>query len=168
VFENTTNFDVLPPKKKIKSGGSGHYEYYALFEEMFMPAKLIYLLTTSGQKYPGGFLLKDIYKKNPYNVGGIYEFQVLPVYVDSKRINDIKHDKILFNNYLRCPFKLTEEKIKELHRTLIFNILEKYNTENLDLKNILKFNLFSATEMDDMDEDRWENIIWGSYGDDDD
>jgi hypothetical protein len=158
IFENLTDSGILPPKIKQKNSNGGKYLYYAIFEEMFIPNKLEKILSPKMQ-YVGDYLLKNLYNKGNSHQVGIYEFKILPKYVDTKIIDGKKYNKIILNDYLKTPTKLTEEKIEELHNSLIFNILDNYNTENLDLTKLLKFNLFSAFINEQIDEDSWENII---------
>ncbi len=155
INENITEFDILPPKKLKKYGGGG-YIYYAIFIEMYLPQKVVNLLSPTN-KYPGSYVLKNIYENNPYLVG-IYELKILPTYVDSKIINGQKYDKIILNDLLKSPVRLNEEKIKILHNDLIFNILDKMNTENINLKEIIKFDMFETFENPLIDEDIWENM----------
>jgi len=141
--ENITDIGISPPKQRQKFSGGGEYLYYAIFEEMFIPSKLEKLLSPKIQ-YVGDYLLKNLYNKGNSHQVGIYEFKILPKYVDTKIIDGKKYNKIILNDYLKTPTRLTEEKIEELHNSLIFNILDNYNTENLDLTKLLKFNLFSS------------------------
>ena len=157
--ENVTDIGIEPPKQKVKKSGDNNYKYYAIFEELFIPKGLVKMLDSS--KYNRGeSLLTKIYDNNPYNVG-TDEFKMLMKYTDQKIINDKKYDKLVCNDYLRTLVKLDQNKIKELHEDLIINILDKYNTENIDLNKILKFNVFSnfAAFQIDIDEDHWDVII---------
>jgi hypothetical protein len=159
--ENITDFDIMPPKKKQNNLGGNNYLYYAIFEELYIPKNLVKLLSST-DIYPGGYVMKKIYQDNPYRIG-MYEFKILPKYVDSKIINGQKYDKIILNDYLKTPVRLNEEKIEKLHKELIFNIFNKLNTENINLEEIFKFNLFSAFENPQIDDDMWENITDGYY-----
>lgn len=158
--ENVTDIGIEPPRQMTKkSGGDNNYKYYAIFEELFIPKGLVKMLDSS--KYNrGGSLLTKIYYDNPYNVE-MDEFKILMKYTDQKTINDKKYDKIVCNDYLQTLVKLEQNKIKELHEDLIINILNKYNTENIDLNKILKFNVFNnfAAFQIDIDEDHWDVII---------
>jgi len=158
--ENVTDIGIEPPRQMVKkSGGDSNYKYYAIFEELFIPKGLVKILDTS-KYYRGSSLLTKIYDDNPYNVG-MDEFKILMKYTDQKIINDKKYDKIICNDYFRTLVKLDQNKIKELHEDLIINILDKHNTENIDLNKILKFNVFNnfAAFQIDIDEDHWDTII---------
>jgi len=151
-----TDFYVPPPKIMKKSGGDGNYKYYAIFDEMFLPKKLITLISPNKN---GTYLLNKIIKNNPYKQG-LNEFLIIPTYVNNVNINGKFYDKIILNDHLKSPFESSEEDTNIIHKDLILNILDKHNDENINLENVIKFNSFSSTPMGhEVDDDWWEQMI---------
>ena len=95
MFESTTDIRISPPRQQQKKGG-GHdnYKYYAIFEEMFIPKRMIMLISPTKEKENSGtHLLKEIIINNPYK-SGLNEFVIFPTYVNSNvDIDGKKYDR---------------------------------------------------------------------------
>ena len=159
IFESTTDIRISPPRQQQKKGG-GHdnYKYYAIFEEMFIPKRMIMLISPTKEKENSGtHLLKEIIINNPYK-SGLNEFVIFPTYVNSNvDIDGKKYDKIIFNDHFKTPFETSEEKIKQNHKELILSLLNINNHDNIDL-SIIKFKNYSSFIMK-IDDDWWDDLI---------
>jgi hypothetical protein len=77
-------------------------------------------------------------------------------YVDQKIINGEKYDKLIINDYLRTITQMNKETVKKMHNELILDILNDYNSENINLNELLKFDNFESYQINIED---WDDFI---------